>query len=264
MDDLFGNIQLETSAVILPEEMIDKNKRKREKTTEIPDEIATPLKKKKKTCSVETFQEKELTLNIIPRKMQFTYFLEFCTDVFMEIGDAQEIILSKLTYKNFAKCNLTESPDNINSLCQLLPILLPNWEGDKSNLKTNGAPLAMLISSSALRSLELAREAKQALGNDCIVAKLFAKHMKISKQQSFLSSRICHFATGTPERLLQLLPKHEQIASSLKLIVLDWQREDLKNRRLIDIPETRKSLALLLREYLIPLVLASRAKFFIF
>ncbi|KAI6656802.1 hypothetical protein LOD99_16105 [Oopsacas minuta] len=138
-----------------------------------------------------------------------------------------------------------------------------NWNQEKSEHTQTGSPLLLMISSSAVRSLEMAREAKLALGNDCVIAKLFAKHMKLDKQQEYMSKHICHIATGTPERLLQLIQKFNYLSTSLKLVILDWQRKDAKQRTIIEISENKKPMSILLRDYIIPFVLSCQAKLFL-
>ncbi|XP_057487085.1 protein CMS1 isoform X2 [Actinidia eriantha] len=59
-----------------------------------------------------------------------------------------------------------------------------------------GNPALLVISLSALRSLELLRGLR-ALTGECPAAKLFSKHMKIEVQASSLKSRV-NIASGTP------------------------------------------------------------------
>ncbi|GFY81648.1 hypothetical protein Acr_01g0014560 [Actinidia rufa] len=63
-----------------------------------------------------------------------------------------------------------------------------------------GNPALLVISLSALRSLELLRGLR-ALTGECPAAKLFSKHMKIEVQASSLKSRV-NIASGTPSRLV--------------------------------------------------------------
>ncbi|CAI9117423.1 OLC1v1018817C2 [Oldenlandia corymbosa var. corymbosa] len=61
-----------------------------------------------------------------------------------------------------------------------------------------GNPALLVISSSALRSLELFREFRP-LTKECPAVKLFSKHMKIEEQVSLLKNRV-NIACGTPNR----------------------------------------------------------------
>ena len=268
MDDLFGNIQFEH---IDPskEEQIAKKSRKRSKLSEKIDEedvveSSEPAVKKVKRHKPELSLQQEQS-TILSRKQQYTQFDMFCCEhAYHELDGISLQQYIGLSYKNFAKCKIDDISDGQTVLSQFLTgFLADNWNQEKSTLTQKGAPLLLIISSSAVRSLEMAREAKLALGNDCVVAKLFAKHMKLDKQQEFMLTHVSHIATGTPERLLQLIQKFNFLSTSLKLVILDWERKDAKQRTLIEISENKKPLAILLRDYLIPFVLSCQTKLFL-
>ena len=252
MDGLSGNIQIDPIQPVIQAESQNKKNKKRRKSASIVVDEKPPLKKRK--LSTIALTEPEEAPCALSRKSQFMHFNAFCSDY--KISDK----FTALSYKHFAKCSVTD----FNTLVtQFLPIYLSNWELDKAELTEKGVPLLLFVSSSAVRSLELAREAKEGLGQNCIVAKLFAKHMKIDKQLKFLSSHVCHIATGTPERLLQIIAKYDFLKIPLKLVVLDWQRKDAKQRRLIDISENKEPLSFFLTQYVMPLVLTCQTKLFL-
>lgn len=125
-----------------------------------------------------------------------------------------------------------------------------------------GAPTALVITSAALRAADLARvlrDMKGTKGGD--VAKLFAKHFKLEEHAEYLRRTLVSAGVGTPGRLGRLLsetgmPSHARPfhlcldrifpdAISLKAlthIILDVTFRDVKNRTLLDIPETRDTL----------------------
>ena len=260
MDDLAGNLHFEK--IEPPKDLfLEKNKRrKRSKSAddEVAIESSSPSVKKLKIHKTESAIRQE-DICILSRKQQNKQFSEFCSEyVFQDSGDAPGI-----SYKKFAKCNLPEISETTTVLSQFLIDFFSNWNQDRTELTQKGSPLLLLISSSAVRALEMARDARQALGEDSTIAKLFAKHMKINKQQEFLTAHVCHIATGTPERLLQLINKFDYLSTSLKLVVLDWQRKDAKQRTLIEIPENKKPLATLLREFIIPFLFSCHTKMFL-
>ena len=260
MDDLAGNLhfeKIEPPKELVPEK-IKRKKRSKSADNEVAIENSSPAVKKVKIHKTESaIQQEELC--ILSRKQQSKQFNEFCSEfVFQDLEDDPGII-----YKKFAKFNLPEVSDTKTVLSQFLSNFFSDWNQDRTDLTQKGSPLLLLISSSAVRALEMARDARQALGEDCTVAKLFAKHMKVDKQQQFLSAHVCHIATGTPERLLQLVNKFDYLSTSLKLVVLDWQRKDLKQRTLIEISENRKPLATLLREFIIPFLFSCQTKIFL-
>lgn len=62
-----------------------------------------------------------------------------------------------------------------------------------------GCPALLIISSSAIRCVEILRGMK-TLTTKCHAAKLFAKHIKIEEQVSILKDRV-NIAGGTPSRM---------------------------------------------------------------
>ena len=257
MDGLLGNIQIDPIQPVAQVEVASKKSKKRSKSVRVvDDDDASPVVKKRKLTAIAVLEPTK-ELSALSRKSQCMHLNAFCSEFQSPELNEQ---YTALGYKYFAKCEIT---DFSKLLSQFLPLYLSGWELEKAQLTEKGAPLLLFVSSSAVRSLELVREAREGLGQNCIVAKLFAKHMKIEKQRKFLSSHVCHIATGTPERLLQIIAKHNYISSSLKLVVLDWQRKDAKQRRLIDISENREPLSFLLRQYIIPLMLTCQTKLFL-
>lgn len=97
-----------------------------------------------------------------------------------------------------------------------------------------GCPAVIIISSSALRSLDLLRGLK-TLTRECHPAKLFAKHMKVEEQVSMLKGRV-NIACGTPSRIKKLLDMDALLLSRLQVIVLDMQR-DAKGYSLLTLPQ---------------------------
>ncbi|KAG8375977.1 hypothetical protein BUALT_Bualt09G0015200 [Buddleja alternifolia] len=86
-----------------------------------------------------------------------------------------------------------------------------------------GSPAVLVISSSALRSLELLRELR-SLTKECHAAKLFSKHMKIEEQVSMLKNRV-NIGCGTPSRIKKLIDMEALGLSRLAVIVLDMHTD---------------------------------------
>ncbi len=125
-----------------------------------------------------------------------------------------------------------------------------------------GAPTALVITSAALRAADLARvlrDMKGTKGGD--VAKLFAKHFKLEEHAEYLRRTLVSAGVGTPGRLGRLLsetgmsfhafpfhfvltrlPPDSVSLKALTHIILDVTFRDVKNRSLLDIPETRDPL----------------------
>ncbi|KAL6503591.1 hypothetical protein OROGR_025514 [Orobanche gracilis] len=102
-----------------------------------------------------------------------------------------------------------------------------------------GSPALLVISSSALRSLELLRELR-SFTKECHAAKLFSKHMKIEEQGiivSVLKNRV-NIASGTPSRIKKLIDMEALGLSRLALVVLDVSN-DVKGYSLFTLPQVR-------------------------
>ncbi|KAJ6973224.1 protein CMSS1 [Populus alba x Populus x berolinensis] len=86
-----------------------------------------------------------------------------------------------------------------------------------------GSPSVLIISTSALRSLELLRGVR-SLTKECHAAKLFSKHMKVEEQVAMLKKRV-NFASGTPSRIKKLIDIEALGLSRLTMIVLDMHAD---------------------------------------
>ncbi|KAF8892611.1 U3-containing 90S pre-ribosomal complex subunit-domain containing protein [Infundibulicybe gibba] len=109
--------------------------------------------------------------------------------------------------------------------------------------KSNGAPTLLFITGAALRVVDVTRVLKDKKlrgekGGE--VAKLFAKHFKLSEHVTYLKRTKVGAAVGTPGRIGKLLCETDALnVSALSHIIIDVTYRDAKKRSLLDIPETR-------------------------
>ncbi|XP_072953426.1 uncharacterized protein [Typha angustifolia] len=99
-----------------------------------------------------------------------------------------------------------------------------------------GSPALLVISTSALRTLELLRGLKP-FTRECRPVKLFAKHMKVEEQATLLKGRV-NIACGTPSRIKKLIDMEALSLSCLQVVVLDMQK-DAKAFSLFTLPQVR-------------------------
>ncbi|KAM7446900.1 cms1 ribosomal small subunit [Porites harrisoni] len=164
-----------------------------------------------------------------------------------------------------SSCCLLDDSTHSGALGEVVPYLskvIPHWSGNVAKLDrkgNKGAPILLFVSSAATRAVDLNRSAAEFKGN-CKTVKLFAKHMKMSEQESFLESHVVHFGIGTPSRILKLLQNGALKTLRLKYVILDWTWRDQKLRRMIDIPEVRGEVINLLKDFVFPLAKASKLK----
>lgn len=114
-----------------------------------------------------------------------------------------------------------------------------------------GSPAVLIISTSALRSIELLKGFR-SLTQECHAVKLFSKHMKIEEQVQLLKNRV-NIASGTPSRIKKLIDLEALGLSRLAVIVLDIQ-PDVKGYSLFSLPQVRDEFWDLYKSYLHPRV----------
>ncbi|KAH0882171.1 hypothetical protein HID58_058267 [Brassica napus] len=99
-----------------------------------------------------------------------------------------------------------------------------------------GNPAVLVVSSSALRSLELLR-GLNSLTKQCPALKLFSKHLKVEEQVTLLKKRV-NIGSGTPSRIKKLIDIEALGLSRLDMIVLDMHT-DVKGFSLFTLPQVR-------------------------
>ncbi|KAF7777484.1 hypothetical protein Agabi119p4_3556 [Agaricus bisporus var. burnettii] len=160
--------------------------------------------------------------------------------------DHSQIELNDLEIPDSAIADTTtwSEPRSLDELVPFIIKMLPTLHtrlGQKS--KSNGAPTLLFIAGAALRVADATRVLKDKnlrgdKGGE--VAKLFAKHFKLSHHVSYLKRTKIGTAVGTPGRIGKLLCETDALSiSALTHIILDISFIDAKQRTLLDIPETR-------------------------
>lgn len=109
---------------------------------------------------------------------------------------------------------------------------------------TKGAPTVLFITSSAIRAADVARSFRSSLRGPKSgeVAKLFAKHFKLSDHAKYLENTFICAGVGTAGRIGKLLSETGSLSvKALTHIIVDTHL-DVKQRSIFDIPETREAL----------------------
>lgn len=99
-----------------------------------------------------------------------------------------------------------------------------------------GNPAVLVISASAIKSLEMLRGLR-ILTKECQAVKLFSKHLKIDDQVVQLKNRV-NIAGGTPNRIKKLCEMEALGLSRLEVIVLDMHT-DVKGFSLFTLQQVR-------------------------
>ncbi|KAI8898358.1 U3-containing 90S pre-ribosomal complex subunit-domain containing protein [Globomyces pollinis-pini] len=134
-------------------------------------------------------------------------------------------------------------------------VLLVYENADKPlYVKSHTKIKVLIICSSALRCLEIIKELRQT--PRVLVAKLFAKHMKLNEQIQSLKSQPFLVGVGTPSRLIKIIETDPDALKPKRIehIIIDGQYRDKKSMSILDLPETHidlKKLVANLKEYAI-------------
>ncbi|PKS09371.1 hypothetical protein jhhlp_003985 [Lomentospora prolificans] len=132
-----------------------------------------------------------------------------------------------------------------------LPEFLEKFTEDPASLgkapKPHGAPHTLIVTGGGLRAANVVRRAvRKFQSKDNTVAKLFAKHMKVEEQVSFLGKSRTGIGVGTPARLSDLIENGALSLSHLRRVVVDASHVDQKKRGVMDMKDTMIPLARLL------------------
>ncbi|KAF5365770.1 hypothetical protein D9758_003151 [Tetrapyrgos nigripes] len=136
------------------------------------------------------------------------------------------------------------NPRTLDHLTEFIIKVVPGLHTRLSQKSKNtGSPTLLFVTGAALRVADVTRILKdKKLRGDKggEVAKLFAKHFKLSEHVSYLKRTKVGAAVGTPGRIGKLLCETDALTiSALSHIILDVTYRDAKRRNLLDIPETR-------------------------
>uniref|UniRef100_A0A2P2KJE4 Protein CMSS1 n=2 Tax=Rhizophora mucronata TaxID=61149 RepID=A0A2P2KJE4_RHIMU len=167
---------------------------------------------------------------------QLSFFLN-------EFESANGVTLSSLERESITDKCFLELGQDVKGLGSRLKVAFgPSWkevlcEGQIVEGKIDaGNPAVLIVSSSALRSLELMRGVR-LLTRECSAVKLFSKHMKVEEQIALLKNRV-NFTSGTPSRVKKLIDIEALGLSRLTTVVLDID-PDVKGYTLLTLPQVR-------------------------
>ena len=142
---------------------------------------------------------------------------------------------------------------DVSNLSPYLKKLIPTWEQDCGVLTksgTKGSPVMLIITSSAVRAVDMLRHTAPFKGESCKTAKLFAKHFKLEEQSKSLGEKLSHLAVGTPHRVIALIENGSLKLDRLKYVVVDWSWRDVKMRGLTNMPMVKESFVELFHHHL--------------
>ncbi|PPQ68962.1 hypothetical protein CVT24_000351 [Panaeolus cyanescens] len=217
-----------------------KKRKRREKQKE------RKAKKRKLTETVETVEGS--IAQQAPNELA-TYLASMQAKSFSQLSviEMEDLKIPGRTASSIADTTSWTGPRTLDQLVNFIVKTLPSLRLRLSQRsKSNGAPTLLYIAPAALRVADVTRILKDKTlrgdkGGD--VAKLFAKHFKLSEHVTYLRRTKIGSAVGTPGRLGKLLCEADALSTSaLSHIILDVTFKDVKERTLLDIPETRNEI----------------------
>jgi protein CMS1 len=222
-----------------------KLKRKSENTPEILEPASKKKKKKKKPGKGQEVYEPTL-------EAMWTFFE---SELKKSLSDIEVADLKPEANDWF----LTETTDpitrtDITNFPKYLTNIVPTWTQECETLTksaTKGSPLMLIVTSSAVRAVELLRHTAPFKGESCKTSKLFAKHFKVDEQSKNLKEKVVHLAVGTPHRVVALMENGSLRVERLKYVVVDWSWKDVKMRGLTNMPMVKESFVQLFQQYLL-------------
>ena len=207
-----------------------------------PQEMEEPTEKKVKTKknqksstikrAVGTYSDLVSTIRIHYKKTKSQYELDEVISIFNSSISAPE-------------------PSSIQlRLDEYLNELIPTSKWSKQS-ELSSAPVVLIIAQSALRCIELGKILKNSSSTKLFTFHyLFAKHKKLSEQIELLNepTALFNIIIGTPKRVDDILDGKCLNMKRLKFVLIDWNYQNIKQQRLIDLNQLKTELCHLLCE----------------
>ncbi|KOS22408.1 Protein cms1 [Escovopsis weberi] len=188
----------------------------------------------------------ELGLNMLFAKMDGPLLADHIAQKLAKFGgDLSTVELSDMALS--ASCiRDTTSWEETRSL-EKLPGFIEKFSEHPEELtrvpKKTGAPHTIIVTGAGLRAANITRAVRKFGSKDNVVAKLFAKHMKVEEQVALLKNKKTGIGVGTPARLAELIDSGALSLDKLSRLVVDASHIDQKKRGVMDMKDTMMPLA---------------------
>jgi protein CMS1 len=136
-----------------------------------------------------------------------------------------------------------------------LPKFLEQFAGERRSKKgskllnapeAKSSPHTLVVAGGGQRAADVARALRKFQTKDCMVAKLFAKHIKLKEAVETVKKSRMGMGVGTPQRIIDLLEDGALKTDCIERIVIDASHIDTKKRGILDMKETQVPLVTLL------------------
>ncbi|RVX70521.1 hypothetical protein B0A52_05172 [Exophiala mesophila] len=133
-----------------------------------------------------------------------------------------------------------------SNLPSFLATFTKGGEEELSSCSPGLGPHTLIITSSGIRTADVARELRRFNREKSQVGKLIAKHMKLKDNIEYMQKTQVGIAISTPLRFKDLLDHGALKVDNVKRIVVDGSYQDEKMRTIFDLGELWRPLAELL------------------
>lgn len=133
-----------------------------------------------------------------------------------------------------------------NNLPSYLTTFTKGGEEELSSCSPGRGPHTWIITSSGIRTADVARELRGFNREKSQVGKLIAKHMKLKDNIEYMQKKQVGIAISTPLRIKDLLEHGALKVEDVRRIVVDGSYQDEKKRAIFDLEELWRPLVELL------------------
>ncbi|KAM0417389.1 hypothetical protein ACHAPT_012624 [Fusarium lateritium] len=203
-------------------------------------------KKRKANAPDDDTLDTELGLNTLFTKMDNQLLADHLAQKLGRFGgDLSSVEISDLAVSANAIQDTTswQEARTLDKFPDFLENVSENPEGLKKAPKKKGSPHTLIVAGAGLRAADIVRSMRKFQNKDNTISKLFAKHMKVEEQVSFLQNHRTGIAVGTPARLMDLIDNGALSLDNLKRLVVDASHIDQKKRGVMDMKDTMMPLA---------------------
>ncbi|GJN67413.1 DNA/RNA helicase, DEAD/DEAH box type [Purpureocillium lilacinum] len=206
----------------------------------------TTKKRKTKAQQDDELLDMDLGVNTLFARMDNQLLADHLAQKLTRFGgDLSSVELSDLTVSANSIRDTTEWKET--RTLDHLPGFMEKFAEDPASLgkapKKKGAPHTLIVAGAGLRAADIVRAVRKFSSKDNVVAKLFAKHMKVEEQVTFLKNRKTGIGVGTPARLMELIDNGALSLDNLQRLVVDASHVDQKKRGVLDMKDTMMPLA---------------------
>lgn len=201
-------------------------------TTKISEDLQNAIKTRQSKSSVDeniAHMDQRLLADLFAQKIKRHHQKELTA---LEMND---LYLPTMAFRDTSGIGGTRGLDSLSVF--LKDVTRGGEEALKKTCEEMGSPHTILVTSSGIRAADLTRALREFQTKDAMVAKLFAKHIKLDEAIKTVQKSRIGIGIGTPARIKDLLSKDALKTGNLSRIVIDGSHVDQKKRTIFDMKD---------------------------